>query len=46
MEGSEERYAIKDIIGLASEKDLGVENLKARVFVCVCVCTYVREWRG
>jgi hypothetical protein len=24
----EERYVIKDIIGLASEKDLGVENLK------------------
>jgi len=28
VEGSEERYKINDIIGLTSEKDLGVENLK------------------
>ena len=28
MEGSEERYALRDIVGLPSEKDLGVENLK------------------
>lgn len=30
-DNGEERYAIRDIIGQAGEKDLGVENLKVGV---------------
>lgn len=36
VEGNgEERYAIRDIIGQAGEKDLGVENLKVGGWVFV-----------